>query len=391
MATRTATPNQTKIPAWMLLLFPISILVGVILSLIASQLLSQPAPPIPEAPLQINGWLNMGTQTEISLQPNQAPAVYNFSADPLRALLLRLDGHTPNFTFSAELTNANGQSIANFDIGLQNAQFTLAPDNGTYSLILSARENNPPLTTPIRTTTFSSLQSPLQMGRVTLALLDANAEQQRLIERMQPVPSISCQLINQDQESLSLIRVAPNDNFALIGLLSPGGAMDAIGRTDNGWYAVNFAERMGWVSGGVASARGDCAALPLLNNPTIPTAPDDRPTHLVQVDRDGEARFSEAISTPNGDKRDLISVRVINLHTQPPNNYREFTITLECRGEGADQLLWGSLSTPDFRCGDSITLPFSVTNSRFTFAVTLPEGSRQSYVEYELHIYQVVG
>jgi hypothetical protein len=167
--------------------------------------------------------------------------------------------------------------------------------------------------------------------------------------------------------------------------------VDAIGRTDNGWFAVNFAERMGWISGSVASPQGDCNGLPLLSNPTIPAAPVDRQFHAVEVDRDGETRFREVISAPTGDTRDSLSIRVINLYSAPPNNYREFTLTLTCTGEGGDQLRWGILGNPNLRCGDSITLPFMVNRSRQSFVVTLPEDARQSFVEYELHLFQIFG
>jgi hypothetical protein len=162
-----------------------------------------------------------------------------------------------------------------------------------------------------------------------------------------------------------------------------------IGRTDNDWYSISFAERQGWVAGDVIALDGDCDALPVLRNPTIPDAAADMPAVLIDVDRDASGTLDGEISAPGGDTNDTIWVRVINLDTRPPNNYREFTLTLACDGTGTEYVRWGEPANPSLRCGDSVTLPFLSGQAQTAIFVTLPTGSRQSYVTYRLNVVRV--
>jgi hypothetical protein len=182
----------------------------------------------------------------------------------------------------------------------------------------------------------------------------------------------------------ALVRSAPAAQYTILGFLPANGSLPVIGRTDNNWYTVNFAERQGWITGGVVALAGDCGSLPLVRNPTIPNAPADTQAYLLQVDRDASGSFHEKISAPDGDSSDLIWVRIINLDSHPPNNYREFALTLDCTGTGVDAVRWGSAYAPNLTCGGSIVLPFLNGNSQQPIVVLLPPGSHQSYVEYTL-------
>jgi len=210
----------------------------------------------------------------------------------------------------------------------------------------------------------------------------------------QPILASACKLTNT-QPTYAILRTAPADQYALLGLIPPRGMIDAIGMTSSGWYAVNYGERLAWISS--AAVTGDAATeaeyqrLPTLRNPIIPNAPRDAYMHVINVDRDGDARYVNAISTPDGDTRDLLMVVVINLFSEPPNNYRERVISLNCIGEGSDYVRWGVSTRPTLRCGDMITLPFLINNHRQTFAVTFTPNAPQSYVEYELSVLQAVG
>jgi len=209
-----------------------------------------------------------------------------------------------------------------------------------------------------------------------------------------PILATPCTLIN-DEETYAFIRTAPRDDYAVIGLIPPRGMIDAIGITSNGWYAVNYAERLAWISAVVmtidAATASGCARMPTLTNPTIPEAPSDARVHVVNVDRDGERRFINALSTPGGDTRDLVVVSVINLFSEPPNNYREMVIVLTCTGDGNERVRWGAPTNPTRGCGDAITLPFLINANRQTFIVMLPNDAPQSYIEYELQVLQAVG
>jgi hypothetical protein len=183
-----------------------------------------------------------------------------------------------------------------------------------------------------------------------------------------------------------LVRSAPAEQYAVLGMLPTGGALPVIGRTDNNWYSISFAERQGWVAGDVIALDGDCGALPVLRNPTIPNASADAPAVLLDVDRDASGMLDGDISAPGGDTNDLIWVRVINLDTRPPNNYREFALMLDCSGIGDGDVRWGDPANPTRRCGDSIILPFLSGQAQTPIAIVLPPGSRQSYVTYTLSV-----
>jgi hypothetical protein len=183
-----------------------------------------------------------------------------------------------------------------------------------------------------------------------------------------------------------LVRSAPSDTFAMLGTLAPATTLPALGRTDDGWFAVNFAERQGWMRADVAAPQGDCGGLPAILNPTIPAAPADVAAYAIEIDRDGEGSFREVISYPQGDTNDLVWISIINLHTQPPNNYREFTLTLNCEGSGLEAVRWGLAYSPNMTCGQSVVMPFINGSSQQPFSVNLPQGSRQSFVQFTLDV-----
>ncbi|MBK8024385.1 MAG: hypothetical protein IPK19_23880 [Chloroflexi bacterium] len=202
-----------------------------------------------------------------------------------------------------------------------------------------------------------------------------------------PMQAINCQVTNPASADL-LIRSAPDDGFAPLGLLLAGGGVQALGRTTTqpAWYAVGFAERRGWIVESEALLAGDCNGLPAVRNPLVPDAPPDAPAHVIAVDRDGAGVFREWISTPGGDPEDLVWVRVINLYTSPPNNFREFTLRLECDGASAEAVRWGSIDNPSLRCGDTMTFPFIFGSSDRPLTIQLPPGSPQAYIAYALMV-----
>jgi uncharacterized protein YraI len=115
-----------------------------------------------------------------------------------------------------------------------------------------------------------------------------------------------------------------------------------------------------------------------------PVAPDDPPAYGLGLDKDAGGQMSEAISYPSGDRTDLIQMTVPNLDQTPANSYREFNLTLDCGGSGTKDVRWGTPDKPTLGCGSTVVVPFSLSANVQSFAVTLPEGSEQSYVNYTL-------
>lgn len=181
------------------------------------------------------------------------------------------------------------------------------------------------------------------------------------------------------------VRSYPGAQFAELGILN--GDMTALGVTDDGWVTVGYGERRGWLRAENLRFNGACESLPDVRNPLIPTAPLDDQAFAVQIDRDGEGTFSNTISTPEGDSSDVLWVVIINLYSAPPNNLREFTLTMQCDGAQADSLRWGwAYRAPTLRCGDSLTIPFTINASQQPFHITVAPDSPQSYIPYRLAI-----
>lgn len=217
---------------------------------------------------------------------------------------------------------------------------------------------------------------------VSAATLSAAATSAPLIDAPKYAPQ--CYVSNAVPGDV-LVRSYPGTEFAELGYLS--GELTALGITDSGWITVDYAERRGWLRVENLRFRGHCESLPAVRDPLIPTAPDDADVFAVQVDRDGAGTFGGAISSPDGDTMDIVWIVVINLYTEPPNNLREFTLTLECDGTHSDALRWGwSYHTPALTCGDALTLPFMVGSSQQPFTIAFAPNSPQSYVEYTLRV-----
>jgi len=192
-------------------------------------------------------------------------------------------------------------------------------------------------------------------------------------------------IISSAVEGDVIVRSYPGAQFAELGFLNSD--LTALGATDDGWVTVGYGERRGWLRSENLRFAGVCDSLPTVRNPMIPTAASDAEVFAVQIDRDNEGSFRNSISTPDGDVNDLLWVTIINLYNQPPNNMREFTLTLECNGTNTDSVRWGwAYRAPTMHCGEAITIPFMIGNSQQPFTITFAPNSPQSYIDYTLHI-----
>lgn len=306
------------------------------------------------------------SNTRVNFAPGEDRRLYRFNAHPTDFTLLRLDSETPGFVFAAEIQNQDGEIVGLFNGVLENVQIDLPPDDGLYQVAVVSVD-------------------PERSGTVTLSVTSVQLHEVSAAPIYNPVVAPPCSIINTTPADV-LVRSAPSDNFAMLGTLPPATTLPALGRTDDGWFAVNFAERQGWLRADVAAPQGDCAALPSILNPTIPSAPEDVAAYAIEIDRDGEGLFREVISYPQGDTNDLLWVSIINLHTEPPNNYREFTLTLNCEGSGLEAVRWGLAYAPNMTCGQSVVMPFINGANQQPFSITLPQGSRQSYVQFSLSV-----
>lgn len=291
---------------------------------------------------------------------------YAFNADPLHPTLIVLEARTPGFAFAAEVRNDEEELIAHFDSRMQIAALALEASGGSYRLMLRPANAQ-------------------EVGVVLVSIGAAAAARSSPPAAILNKAAPPCQIMAATTAS-ALVRSAPSSDYEVIGTLAAGTLLPILGRTDNGWYAVNYAERQGWLAGDVGTLLGQCDPLQRLNNPAIPIAATDSDVYLIEVDRDGSAQLHEAMSTPLGDTSDLVWIRAINLYTQSPNNYREFALTLNCTGIGADHVRWGSPYEPTLRCGESATVPFLFNLNQQPVAIVFEANSPQSYVEYMLTV-----
>ncbi|MCC6616569.1 MAG: SH3 domain-containing protein [Anaerolineae bacterium] len=356
--SRPQSPNRV-----MLLVLPV--LLGLFALVVFTGLMLLRPQPAPTVTLPLN-WMADDSEVSVSLRPSTPTRLYAFDARPSQPTLLTLQSTAPTFAFAAQIKDDKGALVAQFTQPLQVAALALPPSSGSYQLTVEAADAT-------------------ATGTVVVAIGAAAAA------RSSPPASIlnkaapPCQMTTSGSAA-ALVRGAPSPDYEIIGTLQPGAYLPVLGRTDDGWLAVNHGERLGWLIENVTTLVGQCDQIPRLLNPVIPTASTDNDIFLLEVDRDGSSQMRDAISLPNGDASDLIWLRAINLYNQAPNNYRVFSVTLNCTGIGAEHLRWGPPYEPLLGCGDTVELPFLYEISQQPLSVVFEANSPQSYVEYMLTI-----
>ncbi|GAB4307302.1 MAG: hypothetical protein Kow00117_00460 [Phototrophicales bacterium] len=354
--------------------------------------------------------------------PQGAPSQqYGVAANANAPTTLNIQSLTNGFGVTVRLTNPAGQVIAAISGGVTNIVLTMPPGDGTYELLISSAdpavggdvqislgEASTSSTSSSSSSTDSSSSSSSGQTSTGTTATDPNA------------CVISASGVN--------IRTGPGTNYGAIGSLN--GSLNATGQY-SGWYTVDYAGQQGWVFSGVVTSSGPCAGLPQVSPPpppapvvteeapvtgsptatpipgntggggTSPTSPPPPPpptepsTQVAPIDsnqlnwtidRDAGGQFSDAVSNPDGDTNDRIRLTVDGLFNQPPNNYRQFVVTLVCNGTNTGNLSWGTggpSSPTGLSCGDSITVTHT-NESNQTYININMSGSSAGYVTYTL-------
>lgn len=303
-------------------------------------------------------WLTPNAALTVDIPTGAAPRLYAFQTNPTADTLLRLSTDNTDFAFSAEIRDSRGGLVASLDGNrLLDARLTIGPGQGVYQIAVGAATAHQP-------------------GNVVLALGSPAAA----------TPSAAtsvCGLIAADNIPAGIF-AAPQSQAVLIGELPVTGLLMARGRLRGGWYAVEAAGRAGWIAAASVHLQGACTTLPVVLDPTIPSAPKDTEPHTLYVDRDGSGSLSGVVGAPLDDALDAVWVVVLNLYDRPPSNYREFRLTLTCTGVGVENLRWGAPQSPTHRCGESLSVPFLFNLAQQPIVALIPTGSEQSYVTYTL-------
>jgi len=358
------TISRTQNPNWvMLLVLPVLLAVFALVVFIGLMMLRPQVSPSLAPPLN---WMADDSEVSVNLMPSIPSKTYAFNARPSQPTLLTIQTTVSTFAFAAQIKDDKGEMVAQFAQPLQVAALALPPSSGSYQLTVEAAEES-------------------GVGTVVVAIGAAAAARSGPPASILNKAAPPCQMTTSSSAA-ALVRGAPSPAYEVIGSLQPGAYLPVLGHTDDGWYAVNYAERLGWLIDDVGTLVGQCDQIPRLLNPVIPTAAADNDIYLLEVDRDGSSQLRDAISLPNGDASDLIWLRAINLYSQSPNNYRIFSVTLNCTGIGAEHLRWGPPYEPLLRCGDTVELPFLYEISQQALSIVFEPNSPQSYVEYMLTI-----
>ena len=302
-------------------------------------------------------WLDANASLKVDIPAGASPRLYAFSANLLSDTQVRLSTDNADFAFAAEIRDSQGGLVASLDGSrLLDARLTIGPGQSAYQVSVGSATAR-------------------KAGTVTLALGAPSTEST-------PTPPV-CGMIPAAGAPIP-VYAAPQTRAVLIGQLPAAGLLIARGRLRGGWYAADAAGLTGWVEASSVRLQGACADLPVVLDPTIPSAPQDTEPHTLYADRDGSGSLTGAVGAPNGDWLDSAWIIVLNLYDRPPANYREFGLTLTCSGIGSENVRWGAPQKPAHRCGETLRLPFLYALARQPIVVLVPSGSEQSYVDYTL-------
>ncbi len=334
--------------------------------------------------------LSTRTPIQVTLNADSRPEVYSFRPSLHRATTLLFESTDGNTPFTAEVRDDDDVVVAVLNSGhLQTATLTVPPGEGIYTVTVLSTD-------------------PRRPGRVSISL-----------SRVTPTPASarSQAAVSQDAESVPVtftdsryapkvcnistahpggvnMRVAPNPVAEVVAVMPPDTPHAADTRTGDGWYRIGVDGRIGWVLGTVVNLSGVCDSLPVqtaannayaIGGAAIPgvTAPYDLDVYYFGADRDGGGQFTQSISYPNGDSTDRILLTINNFAV---TDRRAYTLALDCNGNGAEYVQWGTLDNPTLQCGQAASVTFAHNANQQNLIVTFPGGVGQSYVDYEIRV-----
>ena len=116
----------------------------------------------------------------------------------------------------------------------------------------------------------------------------------------------------------------------------------------------------------------------------MPIAPSDEEQHVMAVDLNQGGVLQQVISYPAGDTQDIIAIYGHNLQAHSPNNFRQYTVVMRCKGNQIENLQWG-LERTSLGCGDSLTVSLSHAEAVRYLTVNIAPHQGQSFIDYTLY------
>ncbi len=213
-------------------------------------------PTVPPTPLALD------TPVQNTLQSGQS-LIYSFSGDPNNPVRLSLSPVDSTVNVRAELRTAQGDVLGNISSGLLDATLTLPPVQGDFLLELINDVTEVP---------------DLSYRLVLSAVTPEQAEQEAQASGAPPpnplpaLPTSGPCVLATSGGSVN-VRSGPGTNYAPpLGTIGREGQYSVSGRSsDGGWYQIDYNGAPGWVAGSVTRRGGDCAALPTVAAPPLPS------------------------------------------------------------------------------------------------------------------------
>jgi hypothetical protein len=116
----------------------------------------------------------------------------------------------------------------------------------------------------------------------------------------------------------------------------------------------------------------------------MPIAPSDEEQHVMVVDLNQGGALQQMVSYPAGDTQDIVALYGHNLQSDSPNNFREFTVVMRCKGNQTENLQWGT-ETASLGCGESLTVSLSHAEAVRYLTVNITPHEGQSFIDYTLY------
>lgn len=325
--------------------------------------------------------------------------------------------------YSVHIFTASGETVALYKSGMV-GEFSVGLAAGTtYYAVLTAQEEFSAIAASFGTTAAATSAPPPSTSSSSQPTTTTTTTAGDACTVVSPATGVN-------------VRPGPGTEYnPPIGSLI--GTAPVTGQTGTGWYQVTYNGQTGYVAASVVTLTGNCANVQTVTGPPPPsqgttttttsatstppptatttgdtapptattaadTAPPTAtppPTQAVQIapptaaqlnwalNRDSGGQFTGAVSNPEGNTSDRIRVTVDGLSNQPPNNFRQFTITLVCNGTNTSNLRWGTggpSSPTGLQCGGSINITHTNDSNQTFININMTGGSSPGYVSYTL-------
>lgn len=279
----------------------------------------------PNAALPTPEYLTLNEAVVDSVDDTTPVRLYRFTNSPDESLPLTFLTDAPDTGLLVSLFDETaGRTIASSDAGLSGITYRFRP--GSHSYHLEIRANS-----AAGETAYHLCLGSCEGDRLFPTLGDASATPDVNVSETPATTEDACHVVVNNVSSVN-VRAGNGTQFAIIGTLTSGSSLPALGRLSGGdWVQVRLNNGgVGWVAASVSRLEGDCGTLPIvaapLNAPLAATQPAPTQPPLagsgavptVIVPTTVSTTFPTTIPTEAPPLPD-ISVQIVIAADEPPN------------------------------------------------------------------------